>query len=479
MLPAFSTHAPRWIFWGLLAVISLAPLPLGSNRPLPAALLLAAVGGLLMAWSAYAAFTTGGAVSLRTGLLRPLMAPALLYSLVLLWIFLQCVPLPLALFDAFQSWGDPLWREASNALATPLDSSLSINPTATLDGAMHLLAYAGLFWVAVQLTGNPQRATQARAAIIVVGSVYSLYGLFALFGGEDWLLGNLGARPADSLTSSFINRNSFATFAGLTLLAAVSLFLERIRHLLGLERPLRRKAALVIEHMVFQSGILTGAILAISLALFLTTSRGGIFASLFALGALVLLQLPGRRGARRQPLGFAVLIVVGIAVVAGGGNFVDRLERQGLSLETDLRGTLFATTIDAIQTAPLTGTGFGTYSQAIEAYRVNDPNIFAIWEKAHNTYLENALELGIPAALALNLGVLLLARTAFRGVRARRRGKSFPALGVAATLLVGLHALVDFSLQIPANAVLYVFIMGLAIAQSSPIGRKPASPVEA
>lgn len=470
-----SSLGPRLIFAGLIAVVALAPLPLGSNRPLPAALLLAATGVLLAAWPAGALFSREG---LRTGPLRALALPALLYILVLAWVFFQAAPLPPVLGGLLQSWGDPLWREASEALGADLPAHITINPAATLEGGFRLIAYAGLFWLAFQLTRDPARAAQARNTIIAIGSAYSLYGLFALFGGEAWLLGTIGARPDQSLTSSFVNRNSYATFAGLTLLAALSLFLERIRHLVTLEGSLKRKAALIIEHVLYQSRLLTASILAITLALFLTTSRGGIFASLFALGALILLQLPRRGGRGRQPLGLVALVVLGVAVVAGGGNFLDRLERQGLSLETELRSTLFLTTIEAIKTAPLTGTGLGTYQDAIEPYRANDPNIFALWEKAHNTYLENALELGLLAALALNIAIFLLALIAYRGVRERRRHKGFPALGVAATLLVGLHALVDFSLQIPAVAVLYAFIMGLAIAQSSRPGGKPASQTE-
>lgn len=467
-----SSLGPRLIFAGLIAVVALAPLPLGSNRPLPAALLLAATGALLVAWPAVALFSREG---LRMGPLRALALPALLYALVLAWVLFQAAPLPPVLGGVLQSWGDPLWREASAALGPDLPPHISINPAATLEGGFRLIAYAGLFWLAFQLTRDPARAAQARNVIITIGSAYSLYGLFALFGGEAWFLGTIGARPGQSLTSSFVNRNSYATFAGITLLAALSLFLERIRHLVTLEGSLKRKVALVIEHIVFQSRLLTASILAITLALFLTTSRGGIFASLFALGALILLQLPRRAGKGRQPIGLVALVILGVAVIAGGGNFLDRLERQGLSLETDLRSTLFSTTFEAIKTAPLKGTGFGTYQDAIEPYRANDPNIFALWEKAHNTYLENALELGLPAALALNIAILLVARVAYHGVRERRRHKSFPAIGVAATLLVGLHALVDFSLQIPAVAVLYAFMMGLAIAQSSRSGATPSS----
>jgi hypothetical protein len=39
-------------------------------------------------------------------------------------------------------------------------------------------------------------------------------------------------------------------------------------------------------------------------------------------------------------------------------------------------------------------------------------------------------------------------------------------MGVAATFLVALHAMVDFSLQIPAVTYTYCFLLGTAVAQS-------------
>ncbi|MFC1606252.1 O-antigen ligase domain-containing protein, partial [Pseudomonadota bacterium] len=88
------------------------------------------------------------------------------------------------------------------------------------------------------------------------------------------------------------------------------------------------------------------------------------------------------------------------------------------------------------------------------------------YDRAHNTWLENAFELGLPAALALFLALIGLALTCLRGVRRRHRDWVFPATGVAASVLVGIHATVDFSLQLPAVAMLYAAIMGVACAQS-------------
>jgi len=78
----------------------------------------------------------------------------------------------------------------------------------------------------------------------------------------------------------------------------------------------------------------------------------------------------------------------------------------------------------------------------------------------------SVFELGVPAALALFLALGGLAVTCWRGVARRHRDWVFPATGAAASVLVGLHATVDFSLQLPAVAILYATIMGVGVAQS-------------
>ena len=79
---------------------------------------------------------------------------------------------------------------------------------------------------------------------------------------------------------------------------------------------------------------------------------------------------------------------------------------------------------------------------------------------------QRVFELGVPAALALFASIGGLALMCLRGWRRRHRDWVYPALGVAASVLVGIHALFDFSLQIPAVAILYACIMGIGCAQS-------------
>ncbi|MCP4010653.1 MAG: O-antigen ligase family protein, partial [Proteobacteria bacterium] len=134
--------------------------------------------------------------------------------------------------------------------------------------------------------------------------------------------------------------------------------------------------------------------------------------------------------------------------------------------------TVFKLTIDATRDNPLTGFGYGAFEQGFKTYRNED--VQNLYDKTHNTYLENAFELGVAAALSLVLSLLGLFLLCLRGVFRRKRNWIYPATGLAATTLVASHALFDFSLQIPAVAITYAAIMGLAVAQSFSSTRHPA-----
>ncbi len=218
-----------------------------------------------------------------------------LYFLVILWVLIQWLPAPVV------SWGNPVWLEASAALERELAPRITVNPGATLAALVNLLAYGAVFWLALHLTIDSDRARQARNALMAIGGAYALYGFFAWFGGMGWIDNRLASSDQRPFSSTFVNRNSFATFAGLTLLCTVTICFERIRHILSITRPLRQKAALTIETIVFHSGWVTAAMLATGIALLLTASRGGILATAAALVALIALQLkPGNAQARHR-----------------------------------------------------------------------------------------------------------------------------------------------------------------------------------
>ena len=445
-----------WV--GLVMIVALAPLPLGSNRPLPMAMISGLVGLLVAGWGLRAFL--GGVVLARIDRLAALAI--LFYGAVCLWILAQALPLDI------QSLSDPIWKTASDILKTPLEGHISVNPHASLTGLMHLLSYAGVFWLSLQLNQAPDRATASLKALALIGAAYALYGIIVFFSGDEWILFYRKWTYFGSLTSTFVNRNSYATFAGLTLLAATVFLIEHLKPVLNLSLPWRPKAVLLVETITSRSAWVTFLVVVIALALLLSASRAGTASSAMGLSTLLLFYF----GQHRHRNLTAIAMIAGLMAVAmtifsvGGNHLTSRLTEDRVDSSFAIRASVYRQTFEAIKTVPWTGTGFGTYAEVFPAYRSPDTPDLILWDKAHNTYLENALELGVPAAALLDLSILLLAVACVEGVRRRNRQKLLPALGVAATVLVGMHALVDFSLQIPAVSILFAYLMGLAVSQS-------------
>ena len=155
-------------------------------------------------------------------------------------------------------------------------------------------------------------------------------------------------------------------------------------------------------------------------------------------------------------LGLVILLLAGDALVRGAVN---------LSLRLGVPALIVSLTIVAF------GTSAPELLISISAIRDNLPGI-ALGNVVGSNTANVLLVLGLPAMLALNLAIALLAAEALRGLWRRRRDRTAPALGVAATALVGVHAFFDFSLQMPAVSALYAFIMGLAVAQAFPQARR-------
>jgi O-antigen ligase len=447
----------RGLYHAFLALLLLAPLPLGANRPGPAALLAVAAGLLLLWWAvrAWARPETAAALS------RAPAAGFALYGLVCLWVLLQYLPVwpaPLA---------HPLWAEASQILGRELPGRLTVNPEATLAGLMRLLTYGAACWLAIQLFRRRDGSARRAVRLIAYGAgLYALYGIAVYLAGNDWILWYRKWAYTESLTSTFVNRNSFATFAGLGLLCALSELIEATRWIGQTKQPLRRRAALFIEQMLTRHWALAASAAALAIALMLTGSRAGIVASFAGAGLLCAMQLRlYAKGWRSLAIaaGFAAVLAAGLLGIAGD-LFSERMTRSDAALEDNMRSDVFVMVSDAIKASPWTGVGLGSFPDIFPAYRTGDLSSRGLWDKAHNSYLENALELGIPAALALHLAIAFGLVAAMGNLRSRGDRRRFAILGLSASLLVGLHALVDFSLQMPAIALLYAALLGLAAA---------------
>jgi O-antigen ligase len=303
-------------------------------------------------------------------------------------------------------------------------------------------------------------------ATAVLGAVYAAWGLFVYWSGNRSVLWFDKWAYLNDLTSTFVNRNFFAVYCGLAALAALGLLVEALLGDIDLGQTRRAVLSSLTELLTARLAWLVGMLLVIATALLLTHSRGGAAVSAAGVATLLgaMLLAPSHRRNRRlaAALAFGIGLAALVVLVISGTTTLTRV--ADTSLATEDREKIYAYTLQALAERPLLGTGLGTFETVFMAHR--DDTLHLVIEYAHDDYLESALELGIPAAILLLSAPALLLWTCARGVIRRRRDSVIPAIGVAAGVLVGVHSLIDFSLQIPAVATSFYLLLGAGVAQS-------------
>jgi O-antigen ligase len=132
--------------------------------------------------------------------------------------------------------------------------------------------------------------------------------------------------------------------------------------------------------------------------------------------------------------------------------------------------TLFAAyrlTWNAIVERPLTGHVYGTFELMFPPIRDLSVSGSQTWNYAHNAYLETMAGLGVPAALTLMLSFLAPLLTCAGAILRPRRDLGATRVAVAAFLALGLHSLVDFSIQMQAISIAAFALLGAGLARTA------------
>ena len=444
-------------FWAIIGGLAFAPFWFGGNLPL--------------AWGIHAIWFAGVTVAYEIGrlaaarrrpiALRKIWIPVACVVVTAIWAAMQITP---GMPGAYQH---PVWQMASEALGRPVVGAISINPDETAIALLKLTTAACLFWTTMQLCRDSNRARNLIAAIAAIGALYALYGVIAFFAFPKTILWYPKIFYNDSVTSTFINRNSYATYAGIGLIAAIAMASQ---HFMSKDREggraVKRRIASLVAAASGGGGAWLAAAFIIGIALILTISRGGISATLggvIALAAMV--SLRGRKNAAGAGFGvLAALAILGVAVFTFGDAFSDRLATQGFA--SDDRLAVYRLGLLSISDAPLFGFGWGTFQQVLPMYRDSSLGPFGVWDLAHNTYIELFQGLGVPAAALFVLGIAVLFLRCARAALTRGHSAIAPLVATSATFIVFLHAFVDFSLQMQAVTLTWAALLAAGVAQS-------------
>ena len=376
------------------------------------------------------------------------------------WALVQATP------GLLTDWVHPAWGQANDALRAEVgQGAISVVPEKTRSAALLWFTYIGFGLLVALHARRETNADVLLTSFMLTQGAYAVYGILTYLAGLEVVLWFDKDAYRGVLTSTFINRNSYATYVGLGMLATLALLLRNIRQIIQTESEGRLKALTLADnlwgHLIIPVLVLSAG----TVALLLTESRMGLVA--FSLAAVVFLliwvvKLPGRARWIGGVLIALVFFVVGANFVLSAdatmGRFVHLFD-QG-----DGRFDVFPLIVQAIEDRPWVGHGLGTFETAFRLYR--DEHVLAFFDRGHSDWLELPMDLGVPAACAVALACLSLAGAALLSVR-RMTGFERPLLAFAAILLVGVHATVDFSLQMPAVMVATLLLVGAGLAMSA------------
>ncbi len=353
----------------------------------------------------------------------------------------------------------------------PIRHPLSIDPDKTVVGLVFVAVF-GVFVLGLARGLGGRDLRVFAPGLVALGVLMSLVGIIqkALWNGKVyglWTPENIGA----GAFGPFINRNHFAGWMLLALPFVAAYFAAQVaRGMVGV-RPGWRNRVMWFSTPDASRAVMTGfSLLVMGLALAMTLSRSGISCFLLAITISGVHVLRHQATTTKQRLLSGYLIVVFVAAVSWAG--IDAIGERFAQVDWELGGRAGAWS-DAWrihQLFPVFGTGFNTYGTATllhQRFQVKD----AHYVEAHNDYLQLLTEGGylvaVPALLLVALFVWQV-RARFREGHDDRTGYWLRLGAVTGIVAMAFQEIVEFSLQMPGNFVLFATLCAIAIRKATP-----------
>ena len=387
---------------------------------------------------------------------------------VALWIPATSLPLAaLVSFGIIQSIG------FTDGIGQRTGLSLDIEATrATVLAVFFLFLW---FLLGVDVLEDKKRRHALVTFLIVYGVLMALFALIQHFtwnGRLYWL------RPITTQASSpfgpFVNRNHFAGYMEMLAPLPIAMIITRAG---------RRDSQLMY---VFAATMM-------SLAAVVSLSRGGMISLVAEMIFIVIIgagkvnhTTSSKVSTVLRPAALIMLLIGSISAGifwAGPERIISRITGQGAAetqrTETffSSRGWIWRETISMIAANPFLGVGLGAYETAYPIYSSDDgSNVLGkslSVDRAHNDYLQILSDCGVVGAALAVWFIVLIFRAVARGTQAHDPMRRALAIG-GGTGIFGLlvHSLVDFNLQLPSNALLFLLLVA-AVAQAG--ARKSAN----
>lgn len=358
------------------------------------------------------------------------------------------------------------WFERTHPLWAMLGDGAwpgSISPYRTLEGAVALLSVFAAYALGALLAPDSKARDWAGRWLVGIAIIYTFAGLYLFFATPT----SSGARLDVGVSSA----NAAAALFGVLALIAAALLVRAARGRLEGKIEMSLPSGWRWAGFALKAPMSSAAMLLLFACLLLTASRGGLLATLagfLIFAAAIATQSMKHVGARGGVLLAPIAIVAGAFALLFARGGEDVMQRFALAAEDlEMRRALADAHWRFVMDRPLFGHGLNTYHE-LNTLAATPENWRALRApgSTHNIFIQVLEETGV---VGLGLWALMLATPIFRAISriARRRsGAEWAAAAFAATALLLLHGVVDFTLQVPAIAALYAFILGMTLGRA-------------
>ncbi len=362
--------------------------------------------------------------------------------------------------------GPRIWWPAPALLLIYLACDVAVVHPAAYPARVQLLTVAAClcgFTLAALAARDAEARRSIWAILVALGLAEAFYGLVQYMTGWQEVLAFTKVNYTAQATGTYINPNNFAGLIEMILPLVLARALWEFEKWTGNSRGSRRRGDLWLrEDAGPRAAFYLFGTLVLMTALLFSRSRAGI-----ATASAGVLLVAAVCVARRQLRSVAMAIVLSLVVLtfaAGAWVGLEPVFTRFRSAEQDLpsRVAVWKDTAKLIRAHPYWGAGPGSFEDAFT--RVQSSHLTMRLNHAHNDYLEFAAEWGLPGAALLCALIGFVLFRALRGIaHTARSADRFLLLGCCGGLCAMLlHAVVDFNLHIPANALLFAVLAGLA-----------------
>ena len=360
---------------------------------------------------------------------------------------------------------------APNAIAMPLTGhALSIDPHGTVVGLLLFISLA-LFLLGATRIFSAEGPSRVVLGILGLGLLLPVLAVVQIALNVDRELplvyGVWKPRGISNPFGPFINPNHYAGWMLMALPVVIGLgygSVERDRLEAQSENGFNTMRAFASGGVPLLAAF-TALVMAASALM--TKSRSGMI-GLVAIALLFTIVVARRQRSWRGKAGIVSIVtaLLFIAIAwAGLDSVVERFRQVGSNPQG--RVSAWVDTVQIIRNHPWVGTGFNTYRTAMVLYQTSSHRVS--FQEAHNDYLQLASEGGLLVGLPVAFTIFM-----FVG-EVRHRFREAPKAGTTYWLRVGaaigmvaiaLQSLVEFSLQMPGNAMLFALLAALALHRS-------------